>query len=140
MSEIDLKTLDSAIGESIDAAVPPEDAKSHVLEVVRRLSTLDGLRPVPHCTGVLASVVSRNAKRHTVMVLLRFAAGGVLPGHGHEGNEDAYVVSGTCRIDGRSYAQGDFHRVEAGASHGDVVSDNGCVLLVTMDERDYRAA
>ena len=123
-----------------ERVTPPDELKADLMQIIRKLSTLDGLKPLPQCPGVSASIVSRDKRRSSVTVLLQFAPGARLPGHAHIGGESSYVVSGSCRIDDLSLAQGDFHRIEAGTRHGDVISDDGCVLLITMDERDYRAA
>lgn len=127
--------------KDLHPVAPPLEAKANLMNIVRHLTTLDGMKPVPNLAGLSASVIARDKRKSTVTVLLQFAAGAKLPGHGHHGAEDSYVVSGSCSIDGRSFAKGDFHRIEAGTKHGDVVSGTeGCVLLITMDERDYRAA
>jgi anti-sigma factor ChrR (cupin superfamily) len=84
--------------------------------------------------------LSEDAARKTVTFVLDLAPGSLLPAHDHHGAEDSYVVSGSCRIGAVDLYAGDFHHVDAGAHHGDVVSETGCVLLLTVDAADYHAA
>ena len=67
-------------------------------------------------------------------------AGSVLPAHDHRGNEQTFVIEGSCEIGAVGLAKGDFHRVEAGEHHGTVISKQGCTLLLVVDEADYHAA
>ncbi len=62
--------------------------------------------------------------------LVRFAAGGVSPGHRHEHDEAAMVMQGWCMVGDLRLDMGDYHMVPAGASHGDIVSPEGCVLFL----------
>jgi quercetin dioxygenase-like cupin family protein len=130
--------VDESIAGSIQPQDPPPAARARLLSLVAEVRNLRGLTPVPHTRGITGKVVVRESGK--VTVLLQFAPGGVMPGHGHKGEEQSYVVSGSCRFGDRMAKQGDFIAIAAGTSHGDIVSDSGCVLLVVADERDYRAA
>jgi quercetin dioxygenase-like cupin family protein len=122
-------------GDEKDSIAPPAAIKQRLLTLVDSLRDLQGLRPVPHCSGIAGKVLVRDRGRLTVA--LRFEPGAVMRGHGHIGDEQSYVVSGSCRFGDRTLAQGDFFSIAAGTSHGDIVSDAGCLLLVTADSRDF---
>jgi len=122
-------------GEGKESIAPPAAIKQRLLTLVDSLSDLQGLRPIPHCSGITGKVLVRDRGRLTVA--LRFEPGAVMPGHSHIGDEQSYVVSGSCRFGDRTLAQGDFFSIDAGTSHGDIVSDAGCLLLVTADSRDF---
>src|SRR5207244_9338172 len=90
--------------------------------------------------GVKVKTLSVDEKRGTATILVSLDPGSRLPAHDHHGEEESFVVSGSCRIGTVSLRQGDFHRAGGGSHHGDVVSDEGCVLLLVVDAEDYRAA
>lgn len=62
--------------------------------------------------------------------LVRFAAGAVSPGHRHEYDEAAFVMSGWCVVGDIRLNTGDYHMVPKGASHDDIVSPEGCILFL----------
>ena len=149
----DLELLDEVMAESIEPVAPPPAIRAKVLSAVkRRRRPLDESIPsaevshtvrdgegqwVSPLAGIRTKKLSEDAKRGTVTVLLDLAPGSLLPAHDHHGAEDSYVIRGSCRIGAVALAQGDFHHIEAGAHHGDVVSDEGCLLLLTVDRDDY---
>src|SRR5258708_21063874 len=90
--------------------------------------------------GVKVKLLTIDDTRGTATILIDLAPGATLPEHGHHGDEQTFVLSGSCRIGGVSLANGDFHHVGRHARHGRVVSDGGWVLLVIVDKADYRAA
>ena len=90
--------------------------------------------------GVTVKPLSVDIERDTATILMMFAPGARVPSHDHAGAEDSFVVSGSCRI-GESYLlKGDFHHADAGTTHAEIVSDEGCVLLLVVDREDYLAA
>jgi anti-sigma factor ChrR (cupin superfamily) len=87
--------------------------------------------------GVRSKKLSVDANRKTLTCLLELEPQAILPAHDHEGSEDSYVVRGSCRIGAVALYKGDFHHVDAGAHHGDVVaSEEGCLLILTLDLAD----
>ena len=152
----DLQFLDAVMAAAVDSVTPPDAVKKRVLSAARRsqrprdesvpspaqsrtLRAHEGewLSPI---AGIRMRRLSEDTARKTVTFLLDLAPGSLLPAHDHHGSEDAYVVSGSCRIGAVALDAGDFHRVDAGAHHGDVVSEAGCVLLLTVDAADWHAA
>lgn len=142
----ELMAIDELIAQSIEPVAPPVSVRTQILDSIRNIpqnSTtirVDEGRWKPVLPGVDMKRLSRDAKRGTVTVLLRFQPGATLPEHGHHGYEQTYVVEGSCCIGSVGLSQGDYHTVEAGERHGTVISKEGCTLLLVVDEEDYRAA
>jgi anti-sigma factor ChrR (cupin superfamily) len=143
----DMQLLDGIVAESIDPVAPPPELRRRILNAVRGLPqnsltvrSDEGrwtLLPFP---GVKLKTLSVDEKRGTATILISLDPGSRLPAHDHHGDEESFVISGSCRIGSISLRQGDFHRAGEGSHHGDVVSDEGCLLLLVVDAEDYRAA
>ena len=139
--------LDGIVAEAIDPVAPPPELRRRILDAVRATpqnsrtvrSEEGRWAPLPF-PGVRVKTLSIDDERNTATILLKFDPGARLPAHDHHGDEQSYVVSGSCRVGAVHLRQGDFHRAGAGSRHGDVVSDEGCVLLLVVDAEDYRAA
>jgi quercetin dioxygenase-like cupin family protein len=142
---------------SLEPVAPPAEVKLRILASIRgRATTLDeslpaaeasrtvrqqegAWRPLP-VPGCRFKKLSSDTERNTVTLLMQIDPSTILPAHDHNGSEDTYVISGSCRIGAVALSMGDFHHVDAGAHHGNVVSDEGCLLMMIVDYRDYRAA
>jgi anti-sigma factor ChrR (cupin superfamily) len=132
--------LDRIVGETIEPVEPPPSVRASILKAIRAV-------PGPHesrtiraaegkwtviAPGVRMKSLDKRPDRRTFLVELEPDA--TLPEHGHEGGENTFVVRGSCRIGALALNTGDFHHADAGAHHGDVVaSEDGCVLLLTVD-------
>jgi anti-sigma factor ChrR (cupin superfamily) len=143
----DVNVLDSIVAETIEPIAPPPELRRRILDAVRgvpqnsrTVRADEGRWHVLPFPGVAVKTLSVDENRGTATILMRFQPGARLPAHDHHGDEESYVVSGSCRIGSIHLRQGDFHRAGAGSHHGDVVSDEGCVLLLVVDAEDYRAA
>ena len=143
----ELEMLDGIVAESIEPIAPPPELRGRILAAVRATpqnsSTVRAdegrWMPLPF-PGVKVKMLSIDDARGTATILMSLAPGSRVPAHDHHGDEESFVVSGSCRIGAIALRQGDFHRAAAGSHHGDVVSDEGCVLLLVVDAEDYRAA
>lgn len=149
LSVDDLKLLDRIVSESIDPIQPPSDIRLRVLSAIRRRQPLDESIPGEHesltiraeegrwvtvAPGVRTKKLSKDARRGTMTLLLELEPLAIAPAHDHDGGEDSFVVRGSCRIGAIALHQGDFHHVDAGAHHGDVVaSEEGCLLILTVE-------
>jgi len=143
--EMDL--LDGIVAESIDPIAPPPELRRRILDTIRAtpqnsrtVRQDEGQWKVLPFPGVKMKTLSVDEERGTATILLSLDPGSSLPAHDHHGDEQSFVVSGSCRIGTIHLYQGDFHRAEAGSHHGDVVSDEGCLLLLVVDAEDCRAA
>jgi anti-sigma factor ChrR (cupin superfamily) len=142
----DIAAIDELIAQSIEPVAPPASVRASILEAIRHtpqnsvtLQSNEG-RWKPVVSGVDIKRLSKDPEHGTVTLLMRFQPGAQLPEHHHQGNEQTFVLEGSCCIGSVCIKKGDFHFVEAGETHGDVVSKEGCILLLVVDEADYHAA
>lgn len=147
LAKDDVQLLDELVAEGIVPVAPPPALKARLMSLVRDVpqnSTTvranEGHWTQTPMAGVKVKLLTIDKSRGTATVMIDMAPGSTLPEHGHHGDEQTFVISGACRIGGVSLAQGDFHHVSGDARHGRVVSDDGCLLLLVVDEEDYRAA
>lgn len=148
----DLAILDRMTAETIVPVPPPAPIRARVLEIIGATAQLDTTVPGSHesrtlraeegrwtdvAPGARIKRLSKDAQRGTVTCLLEIAPNAIVPAHDHHGKEDTYVVRGSCHIGTLGLYVGDFHHVEAGARHGDLIaSEEGCTLLITFDLAD----
>lgn len=142
----DLQLLNAIVIEAIEPVDPPAFLRARILgaaadtpQNTRTVRADEGRwhRLVP---GVTVKLLSMDTERDTATILMTLEPGSYVPSHGHSGAEDSFVVSGSCRIGSDYLLKGDFHHADAGTHHGDVVSEEGCVLLLVVDRADYLAA
>lgn len=143
----DAVLLDELMAETIEPVAPPPAVKARIMSLVRDIPQNShtvraheghwSQTPMP---GVKVKLLTIDESRNTATILMDIAPGASLPEHGHHGDEQTFVLSGSCRIGGVSLEKGDFHHAAAEARHGRVVSEGGCLLLLVVDAKDYRAA
>jgi len=147
MSHEDLEFLDRIAAEAISPVTPPAGIRAQLLETIRRTPQRDDSVPRPEesltvragegtwktiAPGARTKKLAKDGRR--VSFLLDLDPGAVVDAHDHGGGEDSYVIRGSCHIGALGLSAGDFHHVEGGAHHGDVVaSDEGCLLLITLE-------
>lgn len=129
------------IATSLQPVEPPALVRSAVLAAVQLPSVVRATESgwIELFPGVHVRKLRSDRQRRTVTSLLRLAPGAVYPGHHHQGAEESFVVSGSCRFGTIDLGQGDFIRIEPGGGHGDVTTAEGCLLLVVSDWADYAA-
>lgn len=148
----DLDLLDALTAEELQPVAPPVEMRARILSAAKAAPQFDESVPGDHesrtlrasegrwsdiAPGARMKRLSKDLARKTVTCLLELDPNAVAPAHDHEGSEETFVVRGSCRIGALGLSAGDFHRVEAGAHHGDVVaSSEGCVLLITFTLAD----
>jgi anti-sigma factor ChrR (cupin superfamily) len=146
LSREDLTLLNAMVSSSIDPIDPPAALRARILDAAaatsqntRTVRANEG-RWFKHVPGVTVKPLSIDVERDTATILMMFEPGARVPAHDHAGAEDSFVISGSCRI-GESYLlKGDFHHADAGTRHEEIISDEGCVLLLVVDREDYLAA
>jgi anti-sigma factor ChrR (cupin superfamily) len=142
----ELSFLDGIVAEGITPVDPPAWLRARILgaaaetpQNTRTVRAGEG-RWFDFVPGVTVKPLSVDIERDTATILMMFEPGARVPAHDHAGAEDSFVVSGSCRI-GESYLlKGDFHHADAGTTHAEIISDEGCVLLLVVDREDYLAA
>lgn len=146
LSREDLSLLNAIVASAIEPVAPPAELRARVLgaatatsQNTRTVRANEG-RWFNHVPGVTVKPLSIDVERDTATILMMFEPGARVPAHDHAGAEDSFVISGSCRI-GESYLlKGDFHHADAGTRHDEIISDEGCVLLLVVDREDYLAA
>ncbi len=89
-----------------------------------------GWRPLAPGTEILPVAAGRDET--TDVLLLRMAAGGLLPEHEHAGLEEIFLLDGSCHCQGTRLVAGDYHRAGGGSEHHDTTTDEGCLMLVVL--------
>jgi anti-sigma factor ChrR (cupin superfamily) len=142
----ELTVLDEIVAGSIVPVDPPPALRGRILAAVGetpqntttvRANEGHWLRLVP---GVTVKPLMIDEARGTATFLMTLQPGSRVGGHDHSGPEDSFVISGSCHIGPTYLAQGDFHHADAGTHHGEILSEEGCVLLLVVDRADYLAA
>jgi len=142
----DLALLDYVAAGAIEPIAPPAALKTQILSAVRDVPQGSTLVRKEEGTwssvapGVKVKTLAFDRARRTATLLMSFAPGAAMQEHDHHGPEQSYVVSGSCHVGSVYLRTGDFHTAPAGSHHGAVVSDEGCVLLLVVDQDDCRAA
>jgi quercetin dioxygenase-like cupin family protein len=67
------------------------------------------------------------------MFVFRLEAGGAIPGHAHSMEEECLVLEGSVRVDDADLCAGDLQITPAGASHGDITTTTGALLMVRSE-------
>jgi len=142
----ELALLDVIAANAIEPVAPPPALKSQILQAVRTVPQGSTITRAGEGTwssvapGIKVKTLAFDRERRTATLLMSFEAGAAMPEHDHHGPEQSYVVSGSCHIGSLYLRAGDFHTAPAGSHHAPVVSDDGCVLLLVVDQDDCRAA
>ena len=141
----ELALLDEITAETIEPVTPPPAVKLQVMDIVGQLARSRTIRAdegrwVSKIPGVEVKPLSIDHERNIATILVRLAAGAVLPPHPHHGGEECYIISGSARIGPIEVFAGDFHHADSGTFHHSVRSDDGCLLLLVVSKEDYYAA
>jgi anti-sigma factor ChrR (cupin superfamily) len=152
------RTVD-ALALSVPAVTPPPGLKDKVLERIsapRTATRIDthpprpqlppGLRfvagdeasgwkqlPVP---GASIKLLAFEPGRGYAVLLGKLEPGVRYPAHVNAGPEDFYILSGDLHVSGRRLGPGDFHHAEAGSTHEENYSIEGCTLLAVLTTDD----
>jgi anti-sigma factor ChrR (cupin superfamily) len=86
--------------------------------------------------GVLSKKLHVDPVTGTATSLVRMLPGAVLPVHHHKGAEQFFVIEGDCQVAGQSLTSGDYHRAEAGSTHGTTTTVKGALFLLIAPERN----
>jgi len=85
--------------------------------------------------GISCKLLSTDARKHVVSMLVRLAPGAEYPPHSHAGIEELHLLDGELWIDERKLYPGDYNRAEPGTSDKRVWSETGCTcVLITSTE------
>ena len=117
--------------------------------LARRIAEHTGKPPVPPpasrwsepdweqvAPGIECKLLSTDAERHRVSMLVRLAPGASYPPHTHAGVEELHLLDGELWIDGRKLFPGDYNYGAPGAGDESVRSDTGCTCVLITSTRD----
>jgi anti-sigma factor ChrR (cupin superfamily) len=155
---LDLQRTAGLLAMTAPAAEPPQDLKERVLRRIEE--TMDDaaapLTEPPSSTSALAhgfrlhqaddaagwkalplpgawiKVLSIDRERGYAVLMGRLEAGARYPAHTHEGAEDLYLLTGDLHLGDTVLHPGDFHHSDAGTSHAENYSIQGCTLLAVL--------
>jgi anti-sigma factor ChrR (cupin superfamily) len=82
--------------------------------------------------GAWIKLLSLDSDRGYAVLMGRLEAGVRYPPHTHAGGEELYIVTGDLHIGDRRLGPGDFHHADAGTSHGENYSVEGCTLIAVL--------
>ena len=86
--------------------------------------------------GVHCKVLSSDAERHRVSLIVRLDPGVEYPPHTHAGVEELHLLDGELWIDDLKLYPGEFHRAEPGTSDSRVWSETGCSCVLITSAND----
>jgi hypothetical protein len=86
--------------------------------------------------GIFCKLLSVDAERSRVTMLVRLAPGADYPPHRHAGVEELHLLHGELMIDEKKLRAGDFIRSEAGSADHRVWSEIGCTCVLITSTRD----
>src|SRR5678815_5019367 len=86
--------------------------------------------------GLSCKLLSIDAARNRVTMLVRLAPGTDYPGHRHDDIEELHLLDGEVWIDDKHLHAGDFLRAEPGSVDHRVWSETGCtcILLTSLND------
>src|SRR3979409_1915220 len=114
LAQDELEILDGAVAEAIDPMAPPPERGRRIMDAVggipqnsRTVRAAEGRwMPLPF-PGISVKTLSVDEDRGTATILMSFTPGARMPAHDHHGDEQSFVVSGSCRIGTVYLRQGD---------------------------------
>src|SRR5579859_714031 len=117
--------------------------------LARRIAEETGNEPVPPparqwsepewervAPGIECKLLTTDAERHRVSMLVRLAPGASYPAHTHAGVEELHLLDGELWIDERKLFPGDYNYGPPGASDYRVFSETGCTCVLVTSGKD----
>jgi anti-sigma factor ChrR (cupin superfamily) len=86
--------------------------------------------------GIACKILSTDAERDRVTMLVRLAPGADYPPHTHAGVEELHLLDGELWIDDRKLYPGDYNHAEPGTADARVWSETGCTCVLITSSRD----
>ncbi len=80
--------------------------------------------------GIQMKTLFIDKKQGRITALARMAPNTSYPAHRHLAPEEFYVLEGTCQFDEQLLHPGDYHRAEAGSTHNQTATKDGCLMLM----------
>ena len=145
------------MGLGVDPVVPQAGLRERVMETIAKtpqprahsspgvLYDKDGLlitRPAEMpwtagaLPGVFLKVLFNDATRGFSTAMVRMTAGTHYPSHRHAGVEELHLLEGDLWVGDLPMRPGDYCRGEAGSIHEEIITETGCLFVVTSSHQD----
>jgi hypothetical protein len=87
--------------------------------------------------GISCKLLSTDAEKKSVSMLVRLEPGTDYPGHRHAGIEELHLLHGVLHVDEKTYHPGDYLRADEGSEDHRVWSETGCtcVLITSFNDK-----
>jgi len=148
--QLEVESLQPIVGSfagwSTDELRPAESLRGRLAQ---RIATESGTPPfVPPLTvpnkpeweeaapGIHIKILSRDAEKDSVSMLVRLDPGTDYPGHTHAGIEELHLLHGELKVDDRTLYPGDFIHAEPGSVDHRVWSETGCTCVLMTSTED----
>lgn len=142
--ELTREDLEALLMSLMDGeTAPPPELKARVLSRIARSERANGHGPRTlkrdegvwreFCPGVLAKDLHDDGV--TLTWLARVGLDARIPPHGHEMDEECFVLEGSLVIDGVEHFSGDYHVAPAGSHHRSIYTKTGCLCLMRTGSR-----
>jgi anti-sigma factor ChrR (cupin superfamily) len=82
-------------------------------------------------------VLSVNEAKGYATLLLDVRPGTRFPAHHHSGAEECYVISGSLYTCDRRFGPGDFVHADPDTDHGQLWTEEGCVVLLVAPTDEH---
>ena len=138
--------IDSFVSWPTDVLRPPASLWKRLSQ---RISDESGTKPVSPpdsqpakpewekvADGIFCKLLSVDAEKSLVTMLVRLAPGSDYPPHRHADIEELHLLHGELMIDDKKLQAGDFIRAEAGSVDHRVWSETGCTCVLLTSTRD----
>jgi anti-sigma factor ChrR (cupin superfamily) len=89
--------------------------------------------------GIACKILSSDAQRDCVSMLVRLAPGAEYPPHRHAATEELFLLDGELWIDDRKLYPGDYNSAAADTADKRVWSETGCTCLLITSPSDLIA-
>jgi len=94
-----------------------------------------GWKPLP-IPGAFIKLLSLERARGYAVLLGKLDPGARYPAHINAGPEDIYILTGDLHVGDQVLGPGDFHHADAGSTHKENHSVEGCTLLAVLTTDD----
>jgi anti-sigma factor ChrR (cupin superfamily) len=113
--------------------IAEETGKEPAVLTAEPLSEPDWEQVAP---GIECKLLSTDAERHRVSMLVRLAPGASYPAHTHAGIEELHLLDGELWIDERKLLPGDYNYAGPGSGDERVWSETGCTCVLLTSTQD----
>src|SRR5688572_6322860 len=123
----------ASLQERLARRIADETGGELVLPTTRHHSEPDWEEVAP---GISCKLLSTDAERNRVSMLVRLAPGADYPPHRHAGVEELHLLDGELWIDENKLYPGDYNHAKPGTGDSRVWSETGCTCVLVTSTKD----